>query len=169
MLAICLLVLGIFSRLVVHSWNFTPVIALALFGGVYLKKKQLAIFLPLALFAVTDMILGFHQVMFFTWGSVVLIAAMGLWVKKNKSVKTVMAGGLVSAIVFFGVTNFGVWLVSGMYPLTLAGLSECFVLAVPFFRSTLAGTFVYGFILFGAYEVIAARIKDTRFARVLSK
>ena len=140
MLAICLLVLGIFSRLIVHSWNFTPVIALALFGGVYLKKKQLAIMLPLALFAVTDMILGFHQMMFFTWGSVVLIAAMGLWVKKNKNLKTVLGGGLASAVLFYVVTNFGVWLVSGMYPHTWAGLSECFILAIPFFRGTLPMT-----------------------------
>ncbi len=167
MLAICLLVLGIFSRLVVHSWNFTPVIALALFGGVYLKKKQWAIMLPLALFAVTDLILGFHQTMFFTWGSVVLIAAMGLWVKKNKNLKTVLGGGLASAVLFFVITNFGVWLTTGMYPMTIAGLSECFVLAVPFFRGTLAGTFVYGAILFGIYEMIAARVKDTRLSHVL--
>ena len=166
MLAICLLVLGILSRLVIHSWNFTPVIALALFGGVYLKKKQ-AIILPLILFAVTDMVLGFHQVMFFTWGSVVLIAAMGLWVQKNKSFKTILGGGLASAVLFFVVTNFGVWLVSGMYPLTMAGLAECFTLAIPFFRGTLLGTFVYGFVLFGVYEIIAARIKSTKLSRVL--
>jgi len=166
MLATCLLVLGIISRLIVHSWNFTPVIALALFGGVYLKKKQ-AILLPLILLAVTDIILGFHETMLFTWGSVILIAAIGLWIKKNKNLKTVLGGGLVSAVLFFIVTNLGVWLVSGMYPLTLAGLSECFVLAIPFFRNTLLGTFVYGFILFGVYEIIAARIKDTRLANVL--
>lgn len=166
MLAFCLLVLGISSRLIVHSWNFTPVIALALFGGVYLKKKQ-AIILPLILFAVTDLILGFHKVMFFTWGSVVLIALMGLWVKKNKNLKTVLGGGLASAVLFFVVTNFGVWLVSGMYPMTLTGLAECFTLAIPFFRGTLLGTFVYGLILFGTYEVVAARIKETRFSHVL--
>ena len=167
MLAVCLLVFGILSRLIIHSWNFTPVIAIALFGGVYLKKKQLAIMLPLALFAVTDMILGFHQVMFFTWGSVVLIAGMGLWVQKNKNLTTVLGGGLASAVLFFVVTNFGVWLVSGMYPLTPAGLRTCFVLAVPFFRGTLLGTFVYGFVLFGAYEAIAARVKDTKLSHVL--
>ena len=166
MLAICLLVLGILSRLVIHSWNFTPVIALALFGGVYLKKKQ-AIILPLILFAVTDMVLGFHQVMFFTWGSVVLIAAMGLWVQKNKSFKTILGGGLASAVLFFVVANFGVWLVSGMYPLTMAGLAECFTLAIPFFRGTLLGTFVYGFVLFGVYEIIAVRIKSTKLSHVL--
>ena len=105
--------------------------------------------------------------MFFTWGSIIVIAAMGLWVQKNKSLTTVLGGGIVSAVLFFIVTNFGVWLVSGMYPLTLAGLSECFVLAVPFFRGTLLGTFVYGAVLFGMYEIIAVRIKSTRFSHVL--
>ena len=166
MLATCLLVLGIFSRLIVHSWNFTPVIALALFGGVYLKKKQ-AILIPLILLAVTDVILGFHQTMLFTWGSIIVIVAIGLWVKRNKNFKTVLGGGLASAVLFFIVTNVGVWLVTGMYPMTLTGLTECFVLALPFFRNTLVGTFVYGLILFGVYEIIAARIKDTRLSHVL--
>ncbi|MBN1870809.1 MAG: hypothetical protein JW847_09575 [Candidatus Omnitrophica bacterium] len=166
MLALCLLVLGIFSRLIIHPWNFTPVIAMALFGGVYLRKKQ-AIILPLVLFAVTDLILGVHKTMFFTWGSVVAIAAIGLWVKKNKNLATILGSGVASAVLFFIVTNFGVWLASGMYPHTWAGFSECFVLAVPFFRGTLLSTLVYGAILFGVYELIAARIKDTRLSHVL--
>ena len=83
MLAFCLLVLGVLSRFVIHPWNFTPVIALALFGGVYLKKKQ-ALILPLILFVMTDLILGLHEAVAFTWGSVVAIAAIGLWVKNNK-------------------------------------------------------------------------------------
>jgi uncharacterized membrane protein len=133
---------------------------------VYLKKTQ-AFLLPLILFAVTDIILGFHSTMVFTWGSVVLIAAIGLWVKKDKNFRTVLGGGLASAVLFFIVTNFGVWLVSGMYPLTLAGLSECFVLAIPFFRNMLLGTFVYGVILFGGYEMVAARVRNTRLDRAL--
>src|SRR3989338_3902606 len=159
MLAVCLLILGIFSRIIIHAWNFTPVIAIALFGGVYLGKKQ-AIVLPLVLFAVTDIILGFHKTMFFTWGSVVLIAAIGLWIRERKSFTAILWSGIGSAVLFFLVTNFGVWLVSGMYPHRWAGLSECFVLAIPFFRNTLLGTFVYGLILFGAYEAIAAQIKN---------
>lgn len=166
MLAFCLVALGIFSRLIVHSWNFTPVIALALFGGVYLKKKQ-AMILPLILFAATDLILGFHEAMVFTWGSVLAIAVIGLWVRDRKNVSTVLGGGLASAVLFFVVTNFGVWLVTGMYPYTWVGLSECFVLAVPFFRGTLLGTVVYGTILFGIYELVASRVKDTRFSHVL--
>jgi len=80
--------------------------------------------LLLALFAVTDIILGFHQTMLFTWGTVLIIATLGFAVKKNKTFATVLGGGLASAILFFITTNFGVWLMMGMYPMSLAGLVE---------------------------------------------
>jgi len=166
MLAFCLLTLGILSRLVFHAHNFTPVIALALFGGVYLKKKQ-AIMLPLVLFAVTDIILGFHQTMFFTWGSILLIASIGFWVRKNKNFATVISGGLVSAVLYFVVTNFGVWVMMGMYPKTIVGLVECYVAAIPYFRNSLVGTLLYGFILFGGYEAAMAWIRKIAPSRAL--
>ena len=166
MLAVCLLVVGIFSRLMIHVDNFTPVIALALFGGVYLKRKQ-AILLPILLFAATDIILGFHRTMFFTWSTILLIVILGFAVKKNKNWVTVLGGGLISAILFFIITNFGVWMVTGMYPRTLAGLTECYVLAIPYFRSSLLSTLIYGFIFFGGYEIIAAQVRNTRLSHVL--
>ncbi len=166
MLAMGILIFGIVSRLVVHIPNFTPVMALALFGGVYLKKGQ-AVLLPVVLKAVTDLFLGGHGTMLFTWGSVALIAVLGLWLGKNKNVVTIAGSSLASAFLFFIVTNFGVWLVSGMYPHTWAGLAHCYALAIPFFRSMLLSTVVYAFVLFGGYEVVAAQLKKTKFAPVL--
>ena len=166
MLAICLLAIGILSRLIIHVDNFTPVIALALFGGVYLKRKQ-ALLLPILLFAATDIILGFHKTMFFTWSTILLIVLMGFAVQKNKNWATVLGGGIFSAILFFVTTNFGVWIMTGMYPLTLTGLAECYILAIPYFRSSLLSTLIYGFIFFGAYEVIAAQVRNTRLSYVL--
>jgi len=166
MLAICLLAIGILSRLIIHVDNFTPVIALALFGGVYLKRKQ-ALLLPILLFAATDIILGFHKTMFFTWSTILLIVLMGFAVQKNKNWATVLGGGIFSAILFFVTTNFGVWIMTGMHPLTLTGLAECYVVAIPYFRSSLLSTLIYGFIFFGAYEVIAAQVRNTRLSYVL--
>jgi hypothetical protein len=166
MLAIGILIFGIVSRLIVHIPNFTPVMALALFGGVYLKKDQ-AVLLPVLLMAVTDLFLGLHGTMFFTWGSVALIAVLGLGLRKNKNAATIAGFSLASALLFFVVTNFGVWLVSGMYPRTLAGLMSCYILAIPFFRHTLFSTVIYAFVLFGGYEVVAAQLKKTRLAFVL--
>ncbi len=166
MLAIILLVIGIASRLVVHIPNFTPVIALSLFGGVYLKERE-AKYLPLVLLAVSDLILGLHNTMIFTWGSIFVISLMGVALKKNKTSKSIFANSLWASLLFFVVTNLGVWIVSGMYPLTLSGLTECFVLAIPFFRTEVLSTLIYTVVFFGSYELIAARIKNTRFASAL--
>ena len=166
MLAIALLSLGIISRLITHIPNFTPIIALSLFSGVYLKRSQ-AVVLPLLLLAVTDISLGFHETMFYTYGSVLLISCIGLWLKSRKSVNHIALTRFCSSVLFFIITNFGVWLASGMYPMTASGLSQCFILAIPFFKTELISTVLYTAIFFGAYEWMASRIKSTRFAHVL--
>ncbi|NLE64954.1 MAG: hypothetical protein GX606_03445 [Elusimicrobia bacterium] len=163
-LAIGLLVIGILSRFIPHAPNFTPVLALALFGGAYLRRSH-AIFLPLFLMIVSDVFLGLHATIPFTWGSVLVCSLIGLWVRKNRTPVRMLGGAFMSAIFFFMVTNFGSWL--AYYPQTAAGLKECYILAVPFFRATLVSTLGYSLVLFGAYEIIARRVKDTALAPVL--
>ncbi|MBF0386115.1 MAG: hypothetical protein HQL27_09655 [Candidatus Omnitrophica bacterium] len=166
MLPLLLVFLGIASRLVFHTPNFTPVIAIALFSGIYVRGRY-AVLLPVVLLIITDLFVGMHSVVSFTWGSMALIALLGLKIKEKKSFGTVFAGGVISAVLFFVVTNLGVWLLSGMYTLDLNGLSQCFTLAVPFFRSTLASTLLYTVVLYGVYEFAAKRLKDTSLASVL--
>jgi len=163
MLAICLLVIGVLSRLLPHTANFTPVMALALFGGAYLKKKH-AVLLVLLLMVLSDAVIGFHDIVFFTWGSVVLIALLGRALPENKAPGAVLVSSVLSAVIFFVVTNFGSWLV--MYPLSFEGFVRCYALAVPFFRGTLLSTLVYSVVLFGLYESAAFFIRKTRFAQV---
>ena len=165
MLVLFLLLLGFFARVIAHVPNFTPVIALILFGGVYLDKKY-ALLLPIFLMVVTDIILGIHSMMLFTWGSLILVSVLGLKLRKNKNWLGIAGTSLVSAVVFFIVTNFGFWL-AGYYPPTFEGLTTCYMMAIPFLRSTLASTLVYSVALFGVYEIIAARVKNTRLAFVL--
>ena len=166
MLAILLLVFGIATRFITHEPNFTPVTAIALFGGVYLTRKY-AILLPLALMMLSDIVIGTHDTMLFTWGSFALIAMMGLWVRNHKSPATIVGSSTFLAILFFIITNFGVWLAGSLYPPTAEGLSSCFIAAVPFFRNTLLSSLGYSLVLFGSYELIAHRVKNTRFARAL--
>jgi hypothetical protein len=164
MLAVAILIVGVFSRLVLHAPNFTPVIALALFGGVYLKKRQ-ALYVPIALLAVTDLFLGLHPTMPFTWGSILVISAIGIWLRSRKTTATVLGSSLFSAILFVVVTNFGAWLT--MYPHTAEGLRNCYIAAIPFFRNTLLSTLVYSAVTFGLYELIAQRVRNTRFSALL--
>ncbi len=165
MLAIVLLVFGIALRFIPHAPNFTPVTAIALFGGVYLSRKH-AILLPLALMMISDVFIGLHDTLLFTWGSFILIAVIGLWVKQHKSPAVILGTSVLSSVVFFLITNFGAWL-SPLYPNTYEGLVNCFMLAIPFFRTTLASSLLYSVVLFGSYELVAAWAKKTRFARVL--
>ena len=156
MLAIGLLIIGIFSRLLIHIPNFTPVLAIALFGGVYLPKRY-AILLPLALMVISDFVIGMHSTIFFTWMSVIAIGALGLWLRNHKSWKTILSSSLASAVLFFIVTNLGVWLVGDLYSMTKEGFVECFVMAIPFFKWTLLSTVAYTVVLFGSYERLRAR------------
>jgi hypothetical protein len=132
-LAWMFLLIGVVTRFLPHAPNFTPVLALALFGGVYLKRSQ-ALLVPLALMMMSDFIIGLHPVIFFTWGSILLISCLGLWIRRSQSVVRVMIGALASAFLFFVVTNFGCWL--AYYPSTWEGFVSCYALAVPFFRGT---------------------------------
>ena len=103
MLALIIISFGIFSRVIVHTSNFTPILSLALFGGMYLKGRQ-AVLVPLALMVISDLIIGFHSMIFFTWGSIVLISIFGLWLKKRKNFLTVLGASFASAVIFFIVT-----------------------------------------------------------------
>jgi hypothetical protein len=164
MLAVAILVLGVLSRLMVHAPNFTPVIALALFGGVYLSRKY-AWYVPLLLMVVSDLLLGLHATIPFTWGSILLITFLGMRTSQNKKVTTIFGSSLASAVLFFVITNFGAWLT--MYPHTLEGLRTCYIAAIPFFRNELISTLGYSVVLFGLYETVAVRVSNTQLAHVL--
>lgn len=165
MLSLIIISFGILSRLVVHTPNFTPVLSMALLGGMYLKGRQ-AVLVPLALMVISDFIIGFYGgEMFFVWGSIVLISVLGLWLKERKSFINVLSGSILSAVVFFIVTNFGSWLV--LYPHTIGGLRQCYILAIPFFRSTLVSTVAYSLVFWAGYEWILKRSQGTVLARLL--
>jgi hypothetical protein len=163
MLAILLIALGIASRLLTHTPQFTAILAVSLFAGLYLPRWQ-ALLLPVAMMAVTDIFLGFHDTMVFTWGSMILVSALGLWLKSRKSFLSVLGGSIASAVLFFIVTNLAAW--PTLYPVTAAGLRECFTMAIPFFRTTLVSTVVYSMALYAAYEWAYKQSRGTALARL---
>jgi len=162
MLAIVIISLGILSRLLVHTPNFTPVLSMAFLGGMYLRGRQ-AILVPLALMVISDLIIGSYPLMLLTWGSMALIGVLGLCLKQRKSFAAVLGGSILSALIFFVVTNFGAWLT--LYPHTLNGLQQCYILAIPFFRSTLASTVAYSLVFYAAYEWLLKRSQGSSMAR----
>lgn len=153
LIVIALILLASLSRVVPHQPNFTPVLAIMLFAGVYLPKKYV-LAVPLLVMAFTDFHLGFHNTMLFTWGSFILIGLLGLVVKKKKNIVTVLGSSLLGGILFYVVTNFGVFIMNAWYPHTWEGLLQCYVAGIPFFRNTLLSSVVYTSVLFGSYEII---------------
>lgn len=151
-IALALIACGVMMRFIPHVPNFAPIGAIALFGGVMLNWR-LAIWLPLAAMMISDVFLGFYQGIIFTWLGFLLVAGFGMLLKNKNFIKKVALGAPVAAIIFYLVSNFGVWLTSGMYSMTLVGFVDCYVQAIPFFRTTLLGDLFFSGVLFGAYEI----------------
>lgn len=165
MLAISLIVIGILLRFMPHTANFTPLAAIALFSGAYLNKR-LAIIVPLMIVVISDLFLGLHNVVAFTWGSFVLVTVLGFWTKKHKNFSRITLSAVAASVLFYVVTNFGVWAM-GWYPQNAKGLLDCYILGLPFLRSFSLATLLYSAVLFGAYELIARLVRDTKLAKVL--
>jgi hypothetical protein len=137
-------------RLLPHPMNFTPVGALALFGGASFHSKRVALALPLVSLIAGDIFIGFHPLMPYVYASFLVSVAIGFWLRLNRSVVRIGAGVLAGAIQFFLVTNFALWAASiGAYPKTAAGLVACYIAGIPDFWNSLAGDTFYAAVLFG--------------------
>ena len=151
------LLLAIFGaaalRLVPHPPNFTPIDAMALFSGAYLGRRALAFFAPLGALLLSDALLGFYSGMQFQYLSVALIVALGWLALSRVSVVRAGLAAVAGSILFFVITNFGTWLVSGLYPHSLNGLASCYLAAIPFYRNSLAGDLFYTALLFGGFRI----------------
>ena len=150
------------SRLIPHPPNMTSVAAVALFGGAYFSDRRLAFLVPLATLFLSDLVLGFYGHMGVVYSSFALIVCIGLWLGKDRSVLRIAAAALASSVLFFLLTNFGVWAFDSLYPRTLDGLIECYVAAIPFFRNTLQGDILYTLILFGGFALLERRFSVLR-------
>ncbi len=164
MLAYALIILGFFVRLIPHVPNTAPVAAIAIFAGAYLDKR-LVPWVPLVIMMASDLIIGLHDVVLYTWGAFILIGFMGMWLKGRKTPANIFFATVGSALVFFMISNFGVWLT--WYPHTWRGLTDCYIKALPFLRNTLAGNLLFAFLLFGSYELARRMVENARFRKVL--
>ena len=150
-------------RLVPHPPNFTPIGAMALFSGAYLGRKgAVALVAPLAALLLSDLVLGFYHGMLTVYFSVALIVLLGAIALKRRSPLRIGGAALASSLLFFVLTNFGMWLSSGFYPLTFAGLGACFVAAIPFFQNTIAGDLFYATLLFGGFALLERSVPSLR-------
>ena len=139
--------LGVFialasSRFIPHPPNFTSLIALSFYIPAFLGIRYLPALI--LCFVVTDLIIGFHGLVVFTWGSVILIGIFSRYFLSN--IYKRVCGALIGACIFFIITNFGVWTL-GSYEYSLSGFLLCYTLAIPFFGYTLLSTILFSFLI----------------------
>ncbi|MGB2623507.1 MAG: DUF6580 family putative transport protein [Candidatus Acidiferrum sp.] len=153
LLALAMIALVAALRIAPHPWNFTPVGAMAIFAGATIRDRRLAFLVPLLALFAGDIFIGFHKLMPVVYASFLVSVAIGLWLRKRRTVARIGAATLAGAIQFFLVTNFAVWAMGLSYPRTGSGLLACYAAGVPFFWNTLAGDAFYAVLLFGGFAL----------------
>ena len=135
-----LIVLAILTRLIPHPPNFAPITGIALFSAINFNNRFFKYFVPLISLVIFDLIIGFSLINIFVYLSFIVIVLVGNYFKKIK-LKSI----LISSVVFFIISNFGVWLIG--YPKTVSGIVMCYTAAIPFFINTILGDLFYSYIL----------------------
>ena len=152
--------LGIFfalaiSRFIPHPPNFTSLIALSFYVPVLFGIRYMPV--VLISFVITDLIIGFHATLFFTWGSVILIGLISKFFATSLLKR--LGGALSGACVFFLVTNFGVWS-AGSYGYNLEGFIACYTLALPFFGYSAISTLIFSVVIETIYKLYKLKLKN---------
>jgi hypothetical protein len=157
-IVITMIVAGAMMRLIPHWPNFTPIAAIALFGGTFVKRKELAFLIPVAAMLLSDLLIGFHSTMLPVYLSFIAIVAMGLVLQKRLTVVNTLSAALASSAIFYLVTNFASW-TSGLmpYPMNAAGLMQAYIAGLPFLFNGVLGDLFYTSILFGAVYLVSNR------------
>jgi len=139
--------LGIFivlatSRFIPHPPNFTSLIALSFYVPLFLGKR----FIPALLicFIITDIFIGFHAIVVFTWGSIIFISLTSYLFQRNIYMRII--GAVCGSLVFYIISNFGVWSL-GSYGYSFNGLLICYIAAIPFYSNTLISTILYSVLI----------------------
>ncbi len=155
---IALVITASLMRLLPHAPNFTPIIALAIFSGALVPNKGIAIAVTLGSMVLSDLFLGLHSTMTVVYLSLVLIVLLSSVLQKTslikdhklslKGIAALLGVSVFSSVVFFMLSNFGVWALQEMYPKTLDGLVLCYVAALPFFPATITSAVFYSSVLF---------------------
>ena len=149
---ISFIIVAVLVRLFPHPPNVAPITAVALFAGTHFSRKHWAMLMPILAMLVTDVFLGFSMITPIVYLAFLGITSLG-FVLKKVNIGTV----LLSSLLFFVVTNLGVWCL--YYPLTPEGLMTCFTLALPFFGYAVVGDLFFSAALLFGYRYAAKRFQ----------
>jgi hypothetical protein len=164
---ISIIVVAAAMRLIPHWPNFTPIAAIALFGGTKLNKKWLAFLIPITAMLLSDLIIGFHNYIVAVYLCFAITVSLGIYISRNTKTHQIIFASLISSALFFLITNFAVWLGSPFYTQDFNGLMLCYTAGLPFlndsslgisfFMNGLLGDLFYNTIFFGAFYLASLR------------
>ena len=168
LLLAALIFVAALSRIIPHPPNFSPIEAVALFGGAYFAKRHWALLMPLAAMFASDLVLGLlnggiYWSYFASAGYLMVYACIALSTVLGFGLRGKVSGGrvlgysLAGSLLFFVLTNSGVWAFESMYPHNATGLAAAFLAGVPFFQWTVLGTLFYAALLFGGFALLRRR------------
>ncbi len=164
-----IIIAAAFMRLIPHWPNFTPIAAMALFGGAYFGKKFLAFSIPLLAMFLSDLLIGFHDGMIAVYMAFAITVSIGLILGKRLTATRIIGASLISSVIFFLITNFAAWLTSPhLYAANFTGLMNCYAAGlvffndgsygVSFFLNEVFGGLFYNTVFFGAFYYAQSKI-----------
>jgi hypothetical protein len=158
---VLVILMGAVFRFLPHWPNFTPIAAMALFGGTYLGKKYLAFIIPFAALLISDLIIGFYPQMWAIYLAFGMTVIMGFYLREKATTIRILGAAFASSLLFFLITNFAVWAGNTFYPQNFSGLITCYVAGLAFFNNGTSGisfflneffgTVIYSGVFFGSY------------------
>ena len=158
--ALGLILLMVFSRLLPHPPNFTPIIAVAILSGYFFKNIYMSLFVLLFTMLASDLFIGFYKNMIFVYLSLIMIVFIFFKIRKKINFKNLFIFGFFGSLVFFIISNLGVWFLGNLYEKNLEGLIKCYFLAIPFFKNTLFSTLIFSYTAIYFHKYSTVKVKD---------
>lgn len=173
-----MILIAALTRLPQFLPNFSPIEAMALFGGAYFANRWLAMLVPLLTIFLSDVALAFLHggefrnyfsaylpQLFTVYTCIAVSTVLGFGLRERVNGVRLLGYSLTSSLLFFVATNFVVWLTAASLPQHSAcntGLLPCYVAAIPFFKWTLLSTLLYSAMLFGGFALLRHRVPTLR-------
>lgn len=169
-----LIILAALSRLLPHPDNVTPIGSMALLGGAIIGRKYLAFLIPFLALYLSDFVLNntllrgfypdhsgiilFSNYMIWTYVAFGLIVMLGIGLLKKLNIARILGASLFASVLFFLISNFGIWVHSPFYSKDLNGIMSCYAVALPFFRTSVLGDLFFITVLFGAFKLLSYKV-----------
>jgi hypothetical protein len=143
--------------------NFTPIGAMALFGGAYFKGKIKPFVLPLFTLFISDVVLSFtiyssfrtgllYTGWYWTYAAFALMVLAGKLLIKNVNVKNIFLSVIIITIIHWLVSDIGGCLSEKTAATVLSLYDERLITAIPYELNFFGASLIYGALMFGSFE-----------------